>query len=97
MLKNSFKKKDFIRDLSIKTGISESLSKKIINDIIEIILNNIKENNFYLKNIGTFTIRYKNERIGRNPKTKKSFLITARKSVSFKPSKEIKEKLNKLI
>lgn len=97
MLKISLKKEDFIENLSIETGISKNFSKKLINDLIEIIIINIKENNFYLKSIGTFNIKYKNERIGRNPKTKKKFIITARKSVSFKPSKKIQKKLNMMI
>ena len=39
----------------------------------------------------------KNERIGRNPKTKEKHIITARKSISFLSSKNISEKLNQLI
>jgi nucleoid DNA-binding protein len=97
VLKKVFKKQDFIEKLSSKTGISKNFSKKLINDLIEIIIINIKVKNFYLKNIGTFNLRFKNERIGRNPKTKKNFIISARNSVVFKPAYEILSKLNKFV
>ena len=89
MYNKNLKKKDLINNLSIKTGFSSNLSKKLVNDLIEIIINNIKENNFNLKNIGTFKIIYKKERIGRNPKTKEEFLISSRKTLSFIASKKI--------
>ncbi len=89
MYNKNLKKVDLINNLSIKTGFSSNLSKKLVNDLIEIIINNIKENNFNLKNIGTFKIIYKKERIGRNPKTKEEFLISSRKTLSFIASKKI--------
>ena len=89
MYNKNLKKKDFINNLSIKTGFSFNLSKKLINDLIEIIINNIKKNNFNLKNIGTFKINYKKERIGRNPKTKEEFVISSRNTLTFIASKKI--------
>ena len=91
------KKEYLIKYLSVKTGLSLNLSKKIINDLIDIIIVNIKDNNFNLKNFGSFKIRDKKKRIGRNPKTKQEFVIASRKTVSFIPSKKIKEKLNEII
>jgi integration host factor subunit alpha len=43
---------------------------------------------------GTFILREKKIRIGRNPKTKEKKLISQRKVVLFKPSKELKKKVN---
>ncbi len=96
MLKNKLKKKNFIIHLSKKTGFSYSYSKKIINDLVEIIIMNIKEGNLKLKNVGSFKILNKNSRIGRNPITKKEFVITSRKAVSFTISKKISKMLNNL-
>ena len=87
-------KSDIIQNLSIKTGLSINYSKKIFSNLIEIILNNIKEGNLNLKNIGSFKVISKKERFGRNPKTKEEFIISARKSISFKPSKNLLKKLN---
>ena len=78
------------------TGYSKIFSGKLINDIIEIILLNIKSDNFQLKNIGSFKLIFKKERIGRNPKTKEEFIITPRKQISFTPSKKIIKNLDKL-
>ena len=97
MLNNNFKKEDLIKSLSTKTGFPYNYSKKIIDDLIEVILQGIKNGYFNLKNVGSFKIIHKNERLGRNPKTKEEFIIAARKSVKYTPSKKIVEKLNDII
>ncbi len=91
----NLKKIDIIKDLSIKTGYSSNYSKKVINELVDAILQSIKKGNLNLKNIGTFKIISKKERIGRNPKTKKEYVISQRKSVSFKPSTSLLTELNK--
>ena len=50
---------------------------------------------FKISSFGTFKVMNKNERIGRNPKTKIEAKIKPRKVVTFKPSLYIKNKLNK--
>ncbi len=90
MRKNNLNKKDFTKILSKKTGFSKNFSKKIIDDIFDILLLNIKKDrNFTIKNIGTFKTILKKARIGRNPKTKEEFTISSRKSISFILSKKI--------
>jgi len=88
-------KEDLIIDLSKKTGFSNNFSKKIINDFFSSVLNIIKTNKCIIKNIGTFKIINKKERLGRNPKTKKEFVISERKIVSFIASEKIIDFLNK--
>ncbi len=97
MFKKNFKKIDIVRNLTIKTGLSSAISKKLIDDLIEIIINNINTGNLILKNIGTFKKKHKKERQGRNPKTKEKFMITSRKSINFTPSKKATDELNKFI
>ena len=63
----------------------------LIETLIEII---IQKNKLNLKNIGSFKIIEKKERIGRNPKTKEKKIISDREVVLFKPSKEFKEFIN---
>ena len=84
MHRNNLIKTDIIQNLSIKTGLSINYSKKIFSELIEIILNNIKEGNLNLKNIGSFKVISKRERVGRNPKTKEEVIISSGKSISFK-------------
>ena len=55
MVKN-FKKSDIIKNLNKTTGFSINFSKKLINDLINIIIQNIKLENLTIKNLGTFKI-----------------------------------------
>jgi len=96
-LNKNYKKKDITKYLSLKTGISNDYSKKITDDIFEIISEKIKKGYFNLKNIGSFKILAKKERIGRNPKTKEEFIITPRNTVSFTASKFLKKIVNKTL
>ncbi len=94
MLVKNLKKIDLVKNINKKTGLSSSFIKKIIDDLLEIISKNISSGNFNLKNIGTFKLLNKKERLGRNPKTNEEFIIYPRKSISFTPSKKISKKLN---
>ena len=89
MNKNNLVKIDIAKNLSNITGYSLTLSKHLINDILDIILQEIKKGNFILKNIGTFRLIKKAERQGRNPKTNELYVIKSRKSLSFSPSKKL--------
>ncbi len=95
MLRNNFRKIDLINNLSKEIGFSSSYSKKIVNELIEIIIQSIKNGDLILKNFGTFKIKKKKERVGRNPKTQEKYIIFERNSVVFTPSKKILDILNK--
>ena len=94
MLNKKIIKNDITETLCKQTGYSQALSKKIIDDLIVVLINNIKFGKLTLKNIGSCKIIDKKERIGRNPKTKEQFIISARKTLSFIPSKKILKDLN---
>ena len=94
MISNNLKKIDFSKNVSNKTGFPVSITKKIVDDLIIIIAEMIKNNELVFKNIGTFKLSKKNERIGRNPKTKEEFLISKRKSIRFVVSKNLDKILN---
>ncbi len=95
MYKN-IKKEDIIKNLNIQTGLSINLSRKIIEDFINILFKNIKKGNLNLKNVGSFKIIQKKQRKGRNPKSNQEYLIAARKTVRFIPSNKIKIEIKKL-
>ena len=86
-----------IKRLSKKTGYSKNYSKKLLEDFLKILTDRIVLGDFNLKNVGVFKIIHKNERIGRNPKTKKEYIISSRKVVIFNPSRKITNNLKKLI
>ena len=96
MHKKNFNKENLVEYLSFKTGFSKYFTKKLIDDLINIIINNIKNGDLILKNIGAFKIIKKKQRIGRNPKTKEEFTISSRKSVKFILSKKITKHLDKI-
>ena len=95
MDKNNLKKIDLAKNLTNETGFPINLSKKIIDDLVEIFISNLKTGSLILKNVGSFKIINKKERRGRNPKTKEEFVISSRKSISFSSSKKLIDFLNK--
>ena len=94
MINNTLKKIDFSKNISNKTGFPVSITKKIVDDLIIIIAEMIKNNELVLKNIGTFKLSNKKERIGRNPKTKEEFIVSKRKSIRFVVSKNLSKIIN---
>ena len=88
-------KKDLINQIYMQLGFSKLVSENLINDFFStIVLNLKKEKKIKLSGFGTFSIRRKNSRVGRNPKTKELKVISSREVVLFKPSKELKEFIN---
>ena len=88
-------KKDLVNLIYMQLGFSKQISENLIEDFLLTIISNIKnEKKLKLSKFGTFTIRQKKSRIGRNPKTKETKLISSRNVVLFKPSKEFKEFIN---
>ena len=88
-------KKDLVNQIYMQLGFSKQISENLIEEFLATIVSNIKkEKKLKLSKFGTFTIRQKKSRIGRNPKTKETKLITSRDVVLFKPSKEFKELIN---
>ena len=89
-----FIKEDISKYINKQIGLSNLLSKKITKDIIEIFSEQITSKNLLIKNFGSFYIKEKNQRLGRNPKTLEIFTIKKRKAIIFKPSKHLVKKLN---
>ena len=88
-------KKDLVNLIYMQLGFSKQVSESLINDFLSTIIINIKnEKKLKLSKFGTFSIRKKKVRIGRNPKTKEEKIISSRDVVLFKPSKEFKEFIN---
>ena len=88
-------KKDLVNLVYMQLGFSKQISENLIDDFLATILQNIiSEKKLKLSKFGTFKIRQKKSRIGRNPKTKESKKISSRNVVLFKASKEFKEFVN---
>jgi len=88
-------KKDLVNLVYMQLGFSKQISENLIEDFLSTIVLNIKqEKKLKLSKFGTFSIRKKKSRIGRNPKTNENKMISSRDVVLFKPSKEFKEFVN---
>ena len=88
-------KKDLVNLIYMQIGFSKHVSENLIDDFFQTIIDNLsKEKSLKLTNFGTFTIRQKQSRVGRNPKTKKETIISKRNVVLFKPSKTFKDFVN---
>jgi integration host factor subunit alpha len=88
-------KKDLVNLVYMQLGFSKQISENLIEDFLSTIVSNIKtERKLKLSKFGTFSIREKKPRVGRNPKTKESKIISRRDVVLFNPSKEFKDFIN---
>ena len=88
-------KKELVNIIYMQVGFSKQMSEHLIDEFFSLITLNLKkEKKLKLTKFGTFFIRSKKSRIGRNPKTKEDKIISERNVVLFKPSKEFKEFIN---
>jgi integration host factor subunit alpha len=95
MVRTNLTKKDLINAIYMQIGFSKNISENLINDFLDTIMKNLKiERKLKLSKFGTFSIRSKNSRMGRNPKTKEKKIISNRDVVLFKASKEFRDLVN---
>ena len=88
-------KKDLVNLVYMQLGFSKLITENLIDDFFQTIVENLyNEKKLKLSKFGTFSIRKKKSRLGRNPKTKEEKIISERNVVLFKPSKEFKELVN---
>ena len=88
-------KKDIINSVYMQIGFSKRISENLLEDIMSTIIENLKINKkIKISKFGTFTVRSKKSRVGRNPLTKEKKIISDRNVVLFKASKEFKKHIN---
>ena len=88
-------KKELVNMIYMQIGFSKQITESLVDEFFSIIISNLcKKKSVKISKFGTFLIRSKNSRIGRNPKTKEEKEISKRDVVLFKPSKEFKDLLN---
>ena len=90
-------KKDIVNSIYMQIGYSKKVSETLLEEFFNILLNSlIHKKTVKISKFGTFFLKQKKQRIGRNPKTKKEAVITARSVISFKASKELKKFINEI-
>ena len=94
-MRNNLTKKNIVNSVYMQIGFPKKVIEEILNDIISLIIEGVKKDKkLKITNFGTFFLKEKKSRIGRNPKTKEEKIIKERNVVSFKPSKDLKKFVN---
>ncbi len=94
-MRTNLTKKEIVNSIYMQLGFSKNIIENLLEDFLTILLNElIKNKKVKIPNFGTFTLRYKKSRIGRNPKTLEKKIISERNVVLFKPSNELKKMIN---
>ena len=95
MARINLTKKDIVNSIYMQIGFSKKISETLLEDLFMIILYNLVEHKkVKIAKFGTFILRKKKQRIGRNPKTKEIKVISERNVILFKASKEFKNFIN---
>ncbi len=88
-------KKDLVNQVYMQIGFSKQISENLIDEFFLLLTESLKkEGKLKISKFGTFVIRSKKSRIGRNPKTKEAKTISKRDVVLFKPSKDFRHQIN---
>ena len=94
-IKNNISRDDIADTINKEFGFSRKECLEMVNDIIDLIIEGLQNNEIVkIHNFGTFKLKRKKSRIGRNPKTKEEVLIKDRKVITFKASKNIIKYIN---
>ena len=89
-------KKEIINSIHMHLGFSKKISENLLEDFLTILLDEIiKSKKVKIAKFGTFILRHKKSRVGRNPKTLEKKIISERNVILFKPSKDFKDYINK--
>lgn len=85
---------DLCESIYERVGLSKTESSELVEMVIDEICDSlVKGEDVKLSSFGSFLVRHKSERIGRNPKTKEEVPITPRRVAVFKPSNVLKERV----
>ncbi len=87
-------KKNIIKNITSKTDLSYSEAASIMESFLFLIKSKSKSKAVKISNFGSFSMKKTPERLGRNPKTMVSYIISVLSKLNFKPSNKIKEKIN---
>lgn len=88
-------RKELTETLANQLGFSQSNCSQIVDTFLDSMKNAmVSGESIKLVHFGTFNVRNKSPRRGRNPRTGEAITITKRQAVSFRPSKKLRELVN---
>ena len=91
---NEMTKQQLIEKVAAKTELAKAEVEVAVDSVFETIAETLRQNERVdLRGFGSFTVKDRKERQGRNPRTGEPITIAAKRDASFKPGKELTEKL----
>ena len=90
----TYTKASISKKIATKLSISNTDSSKILDSFLLLVKQNANSRIIKISGFGTFQVKETPKRIGRNPKTKESYIINARNKLTFKSSNKLKNSLN---
>jgi integration host factor subunit alpha len=95
MDKKTLTRADITESLHRNIGLSRAESADMVNSVLDLVADALVEGQTVkLSSFGTFMVRSKRERMGRNPKTGEEVPITPRRVLVFRPSQVMKNVIN---
>lgn len=96
MKRDNLTRKDLAKVIHEKMGFSQRSAGDLVDELFYFVKQALLNDELVkLVHFGTFKVMKKESRIGRNPQTGEAMEISKRRMVSFKPSKELREKINR--
>jgi len=96
MKQNNLTRKELAEAIANQLGYPRNSCSEIVDSFFNAMKTTLMDGeSIKIVHFGTFSLRDKNPRNGRNPRTGESILIKKRQMVSFKPSKILREQVNK--
>ncbi|OGR03885.1 MAG: integration host factor subunit alpha [Deltaproteobacteria bacterium RIFOXYD12_FULL_50_9] len=95
MKRSNITRKDLTRIVCEKMGLSQRGASELVDSFFANVKKSLlTEESVKIVQFGTFIVRKKAPRVGRNPRTGETMEIVRRSMVSFKPSKGLRERIN---
>ena len=91
-------KVDIVRAIQLETDLQFGEAEKLVNELLDLIKEKLeKGEDVLITGLGKFQLRDKKSRPGRDPKSKRDYVISARRVLTFHPSKVWRDELNNKI
>ncbi len=89
-------KKDIVRTIAEQIDLPQLRTRKLVQQTFEALIEAlVRDGRVELRNFGVFQIKQREARVARNPKTGEPVTVRARNVVTFKPGKEMEERVRK--
>ena len=90
-------KKEIVRTISEEIGLTQLQTKDIVQNTLDAIVDTlVRDKRIELRNFGVFEVKRRAPRKARNPRTSEKVFVPAKYVVTFKPGKEMEERVREL-